>query len=236
MILPHPSRPLFLSRRVLPSIALALACTLAPVAAMAQGTPQNSAQNSAAPSNSWSQEEGMRIVNEVQKRLGNMSNYSVWDWITFGIQGKTIVLKGYASRPIVKSDAGNLLKKIKGVEGVDNQIAVLPLSSMDDRIRVSVYNRIYTYPSLRIYNANQGSLRRAVGPIGDNNIRMGGGVINFPPIGFHAIHIIVRNGHVALYGVVNNESDKSAAGIQANTAPGVFSVDNDLMVENPKKK
>lgn len=221
-------------RRLFPAVGLVLACALVPTRAMAQEAPQGATQNAAAPSNTWSQEDMVRIANEVQKRLGGMSNYSVWDWITFGFQGKTIVLKGYASRPVVKSEAGNLVKKIQGVEGVDNQIEVLPLSPMDDRVRISVYNRIYTYPSLRIYNANQGTLQRAIGPIANSNLRMGGGVVNYPPLGFNAIHIVVRNGRVTLFGVVNNASDKAAAGIQANTAPGVFSVDNDLIVANQK--
>jgi osmotically-inducible protein OsmY len=59
---------------------------------------------------------------------------------------------------------------------------------------------------------------------------MAGGITQNPPIGYHAIHIIVNNGHVALYGVVNNTMDSNIAYIQANGTPGVFSVDNDLVV------
>jgi osmotically-inducible protein OsmY len=64
---------------------------------------------------------------------------------------------------------------------------------------------------------------------------MAGGITNDPPRGFHGIHIIVKNGNVALYGVVNNESDAAIANIQANTTPGVFSVDNDLDVPGARK-
>lgn len=46
------------------------------------------------------------------------------------------------------------------------------------------------------------------------------------------IHIIVANGHVTLEGIVNNQGDKDAAGLQANTVPNVFSVTNNLRVEN----
>jgi hyperosmotically inducible protein len=46
------------------------------------------------------------------------------------------------------------------------------------------------------------------------------------------IHIIVKNGHVSLEGVVANESDKNIAGIRANGVSGVFSVKNNLTVEN----
>ena len=188
----------------------------------------------------WSQEDGTRIFQQVQKKLGGLTNFSVFDWITVGFHGKTLVLKGYASRPILKSDAENAVKGIPGVESVDNQIEVLPNSPNDDRIRAAVYNRIYTQPTLRKYNANQGSLAQALGPGGRSVALMAGGITNDPPLGFHAIHIIVKNGNVTLYGVVNNEMDKSIAGMQANSAPGAFSVDNDLIVQGaasqPKAK
>jgi hyperosmotically inducible protein len=194
------------------------------------------AQNQPAAAPIWSQQDGMRIVGEIQKALGGLTNYGVFDWITFGFHGKTIVLKGYASRPTLKSDAGNAVKRISGVEGVDNQIEVLPLSSNDDRIRAAVYNRIYTQPALSKYNANQGSLARAMGPGGRSVAMMAGGITNDPPLGFHAIHIVVKNGNVTLYGYVNNESDVAIAGMQANSAPGAFSVDNDLVVPQSASK
>jgi hyperosmotically inducible periplasmic protein len=65
---------------------------------------------------------------------------------------------------------------------------------------------------------------------------MAGGITNDPPRGFHAIHIIVKNGNVTLYGVVNNASDEAVAGMMANSTPGVFSVDNDLIVQGAAPK
>ena len=73
-----------------------------------------------------------------------------------------------------------------------------------------------------------------MGPGGAQFAMMGGGITNNPPIGYHAIHIIVNNGHVTLFGVVLNQSDASIAYIQANGTPGVFSVDNELVVEGSK--
>ena len=214
-----------LTRQILPVVAAAVVFSLAAPSIVAQ-----------TPGPTWSQQDGMRIVQEVQKKLGNLTNYSVFDWITFGIHGKTIVLKGYASRPILKSDAANALKGIPGIESVDNEIEVLPNSPNDDRIRAAVYSRIYTQPALRKYNANQGSLAQAMGPGGRRFAMMAGGITNDPPIGFHAIHIIVKNGNVILYGVVNNDMDKAIAGMQANSAPGAFSVDNDLIVQGAAAK
>ena len=103
---------------------------------------------------------------------------------------------GQVTRPTLKSDAGNVVKDIEGVEKVDNQIQVLPLSSMDDGIRMAEYRAIYGHPGLDRY------AMQAVPPI----------------------HIIVDNGKVTLEGVVANQGDKDMAGIRANTVSGVFSV------------
>jgi hyperosmotically inducible protein len=217
-----------MSRRMLPVIATAiLTLTISAPVVLAQNPT---------PGPTWSQEDTLRIVKEVQKKLGSLNNYSVFDWITFGIQGKTVILKGYASRPVLKDDAARSLKGIAGVDSVDNQIEVLPNSPFDDRIRAAVYNRIYTQATLRKYNANQGSLARALGPGGRSVALMAGGITNDPPLGYHAIHIIVKNGHVILYGVVLNQGDAAIAGMQANSAPGAFSVDNDIIVEGSTSK
>jgi osmotically-inducible protein OsmY len=213
------------TRRALPVIAAALIFGVAAPAVIAQN-----------PSPTWAQNDTLRIAKEVQKRLGSLTDYSVFDWITFGFHGKTVVLKGYASRPTLKSSAARVLKGIEGVESVDNQIEVLPNSPNDDRIRAAVYNRIYTQPSLRKYNANQGNIAQAIGPGGPSVGLLAGGITNDPPRGFHAIHIIVKNGNVTLYGVVNNQSDAAIAYMQANSTPGVFSVDNDLVVPGAPSK
>jgi len=200
-------------------VAASLCCVLVP-SVFAQNPPAT-----------WSGDDTTRVVNEVQKRLGRLTTYSVFDDINFTIKGKTIVLNGSASRPIVKSDAGNALKGIPGVDSVDNQMEVLPLSSLDDRIRAGVYNAIYTSPPLSKYNANAGR----VGGRNSSVARMAGGITNDPPLGFHAIHIIVKNGNVILKGAVLNSGDSSIAEIKANGVSGVFSVTNQIGIESSGK-
>lgn len=173
-----------------------------------------------------SQGDTSQIVSQVRKQITSLPDYSVFDWITFGIQGKTLILKGYASTPVLKQEVGRVVKGIQGIDSVDNQITVLPLSDSDDQIRVAVYNLIYGSPSLGKYNGNQGGLRG-----GGTLARMAGGITVDPPIGFHAIHIIVDNGHVTLYGNVLNSGDATMAKMRANMAPGAFSVDSNLTVE-----
>ncbi len=144
-----------------------------------------------------------RITREVRHELLMLPYFGVFDNIAFKVDGYTVTLLGQVTRPSTKSDAENVVKHIEGVEKVDNQIEVLPPSPMDDRLRLQLYRAIYGYPALEKY---------ALG-------------VQKP------IRIIVKNGHVTLEGVVDNEGDKNLAGVRANGVPGIFSVDNNLRVE-----
>jgi hyperosmotically inducible protein len=146
-----------------------------------------------------------RIAKEVRHQLVMLPYYGIFDDLAFRVNGSEVTLLGSVTRPTLKSDAENVTKRVEGVTKVDNQIKVLPLSSMDDRIRRAEYRAIYGDPAL--------STR----------------------YGFRAlpsIHIIVENGHVTLEGIVANEGDKNLVGIRANGVSGVFSVTNNLMVES----
>jgi len=144
-----------------------------------------------------------RITREVRHELVMLPYYGVFDNLAYRVDGSTVTLLGQVTRPTLKSDAGNVVKGIEGVTRVDNQIQVLPLSSMDDRTRIATYRAIFSKPGLDRY------AMQAVPPI----------------------HIIVDNGKVTLEGVVATEADKNEAGIAANGVSGVFSVANNLRVE-----
>jgi hyperosmotically inducible protein len=143
-----------------------------------------------------------RITREVRHELLMLPYFSVFDNIAYKVDGYTVTLLGQVVRPSLKSDAGNVVKHIEGVEKVDNQIEVLPTSPMDDRLRLSLYRSIYGYPALEKY---------AMG-------------VQKP------IRIIVKNGNATLEGVVDNDTDKNLAGLRANGVPGIFSVSNNLQV------
>jgi hypothetical protein len=170
------------------------------------------------------------MISDVRKQIVRLSQYGVFDHLWFGIVDRTIVLRGFASRPILKSAAGSAIKGIKGVEQVKNEIEVLPLSQNDDRIRASVYQRIYSSPALSKYTSNRGGPRRS-SPLTRNAL----GITNDPPIGYHSIHIIVKNGEVTLYGVVDNSFDFTVAEVQAKSAPLTFGVFNELVVARDEK-
>jgi hyperosmotically inducible protein len=170
------------------------------------------------------QQKILKIAKDIHKAIVTLPQYGVFDNINYGIKGSTVILRGEASRPVLKSSAENVTKKIEGVSEVQNDIEVLPLSPNDDKIRAGVYAAIYRYAPLQKYTANRG-------PRGGPSVaRMAAGITNDPPIGWHAIHIIVKNGNVTLNGVVDNETDQALAEMRANSVFGVFSVQNDLEV------
>jgi len=145
-----------------------------------------------------------RIVKEVHHELVLLPYYGVFDNLAYRVSPDgTVTLLGQVARPTLKSDAENAVKRIEGVERVDNQIQILPTSPMDDQIRVATYRAIYGNSVLSPYGL------RAVPPI----------------------HIIVNQGHVTLEGAVAKQMDKQVAEMQAKSVPNVFSVTNNLRVE-----
>lgn len=145
-----------------------------------------------------------------QKLIGDINNSRIgygttaFNAISVEVRGNgTVILGGFAYGPVDASTAYNLAANTKGVREVINRIHVDPPSPQDDRIRHMEYRAIYLRaPQLNKY---------ALNPV-------------------KPIRIQVENGHVTLYGQVDNEADKQVAGIQANSVPGVFSVTNNLQV------
>jgi hyperosmotically inducible periplasmic protein len=156
------------------------------------------AQNSARPS----AQSVERIQKEVRHELVMLPFLGVFDNLAYKVDGYNVTLMGQVTRPTLKSDAENVVKRIEGVERVDNQIEVLPTSPMDDRLRRRLYQAIYGYPALQRYD--------------------------MPVI--KPIRIIVKNGNVTLEGVVDSEGDKNIANIRARSVSGTFSVTNNLVV------
>src|SRR5947209_6397718 len=112
------------------------------VSAIAQ---DNSAIAQNAPVSPKSEE---RVQREVRHELLMLPYLGVFDNIAYMVDGLNVTLYGQVSRPVLKSDAENAVKRIEGVERVDNQIEVLPTSPMDDELRLRVYRAIYGYPAL----------------------------------------------------------------------------------------
>jgi osmotically-inducible protein OsmY len=161
-----------------------------------------------------------------------LSGYSLFDNISYLINddGSTVTLRGQVAKPALKTSAERVVQRLEGVEKVVNEIEVLPNSPNDERVRAGVYVRVYGHPTLSRYNPNRGA------PLFPSTARRNFGISADPPAGRHPIHIIVKNGHVTLEGVVNTEGDKTIAGLQANSTPGAFSVTNNLVVAKAGEK
>ncbi len=148
-----------------------------------------------------------RLIKEVRHQLVMLPWYSVFDNLTYQVEGDKVTLSGQVVLPTMKSDAESAVKNIEGVASVVNNIEVLPVSPMDDQLRRALFRAIY---------GDSGLSRYAIQAV--------------PPI-----HIIVKNGSVTLEGVVDNEMDKNLAGLRANQTANVFSVQNNLVVAGKSK-
>ncbi len=122
--------------------------------------------------------------------------------ITVEVQNGVVTLAGHAVGPVSADSAVGVAANTKGVKDIVNNIQVDPLSPFDDRIRIQAFRTIYSFPTLSKYASDPAK----------------------------PIRISVANGVVTLYGTVDSTQDKDAAGIRANTVPGVFKVINNLQV------
>jgi hyperosmotically inducible protein len=129
---------------------------------------------------------------------------NIFNAITLGVENGVVTLAGHARTDVDKDSAVSLVSTYPGVKDVVNDIEVDPVSIMDDQTRMAVARAVYANSVLNKY---------AIDPA-------------------KPIRISVQNGHVELYGVVDSQTDKDIANIQANTVPGVFSVKNYLQVAN----
>jgi hyperosmotically inducible periplasmic protein len=144
------------------------------------------------------------INSQVHRKLAELPWYGVFDNLAYQVNGTEVILSGQlvSEHDTTKSQAVNAVKRIPGVTNVVDNIEVLPVSMFDDQIRRAEYRSVFSKSDLGRYT---------MGPIPQ-------------------VHIIVRNGHVFLEGVVMNQMDKTVAEIAAKTVGGVFSVTNNLKI------
>ena len=149
-----------------------------------------------------SQEE---FVKELVSAVLRYARFTVFDDVGFQIEEEGIVvLTGYVTDPIKKTELEERVGKVTGVRKLKNVIEVLPVGGGDDRIRRTLYNNIYGH-HLFVQYANRAQ----------------------PPI-----RIIVNRGRVMLSGAVRNRLEQMQAGSIARSTFGVFGVDNRLQI-NP---
>src|ERR1700722_867338 len=146
----------------------------------------------------------LSLSDQVHHQLVMLPWYGVFDNIEYQVNGTEVILKGQviSEHGTTKDDAEKFVGAIPSVTNVINEIEILPPSRFDDQIRRAEYRTVFSKADLGRYT---------LGAIPQ-------------------VHIIVKNGHVTLEGVVMNQMDKNMAGIFANSVPGVFSVENNLRI------
>jgi hyperosmotically inducible protein len=150
-----------------------------------------------------------QLAQKIVHEIRMYPRYTIFDNVNVNVHDGEVDLGGQVSQPFKKADMGRLAQHVAGVRSVTNEIQVLPTSLFDDRLRLQIARSIYRDPALSRY-----------------------AIQAIPPI-----HVIVDNGHVTLEGVVNNEMEKTIAGVRASQVGLSFGqVVNNLRVENPAKK
>ena len=156
-----------------------------------------------APALVWGGTGAKTLDEKVRHELNVLPFFSVFDYLTYRVDGDKVILMGEVTRPVLKHDAETVVSRISGVSAVDDQIKVLPLSGFDDRIRLAEFRTVYGNTVLQRY-----------------------AVVPSAPI-----RIVVKNGNVTLEGFVHSQMDRSVAGVAASAVPGVFSVTNNLAID-----
>ncbi len=129
------------------------------------------------------------------------SFYGIFDYVGGSIDDGVVTLTGYVTNEYKAGKMVELVSRVEGVREIQNQIEVLPVSSFDDQLRVSIATQIYgdvLMPHMRI---------RA------------------------RLHIIVDHLRVTLVGTVFSEVEKRRAEHIARQIPGVLSLQSNLEVE-----
>jgi osmotically-inducible protein OsmY len=141
------------------------------------------------------------IERDVNKKLRGMIRNTVFDHITFEVDGSTVVLGGKVISLGAKSEAASAVKRVAGVSHVVNNIEELSPSPSDARIR---RDALRTFAS-----SGLGRYFSEINP---------------------EVRIIVDRGRITLEGFVSGSGDYNSMNIYANGIPGVFQVTNNLVI------
>ena len=160
----------------------------------------------------------------MQRALERLPYYGVFDFMAFNVARGAVTLTGYAYQGSLRDAAESATRRVSGVDEIANRVELLPASQNDDRIRWATFYRVYTDAFLSRYaTGGPDQIRREI----SDSRRFPG---MHQPLGTYAIHIVVRNGHTTLFGVVDNQGDRQIAEMRAREVSGVFSVANELEI------
>jgi osmotically-inducible protein OsmY len=127
----------------------------------------------------------------------------MFDYFALGVKDGVVTVEGQDLTGVGRDEALADIQGMPGVKDVIANITLEPVSPMDDGLRLRAARAIYRDSVLGKY---------AIDPA-------------------RPIRIIVDNGHLTLYGSVENSMDRNIAGIRANQLFGAFTVENKLVVD-----
>ena len=148
----------------------------------------------------------LAVFKDVSNQVLGYVNFTVFDDISAAVEDGIVTLTGQVTMPYKKEDIARRVSRVAGVNVVQNKIQVAPVSIFDDELRFRIARAIYGNPAFWHY-ANMAQ----------------------PPI-----HIVVKNGHVTLAGVVNSNVERALARSLA-TGLGAFDVNNALKTDDEMK-
>jgi len=149
---------------------------------------------------------------QLQQKLAQKLTYvrvgydNTFDYFALGVKDGVVTVEGKDRTGVGRDEALADVANMPGVKDVIENVSVEPVSMFDDGLRLRTARAIYRDPVLSKY---------AIDPA-------------------QPIRIIVENGHVTLYGIVDSTMDKTVAGLRAGQIFGAFTVENKLEVKgNP---
>ncbi len=144
---------------------------------------------------------------ELAKKLASSLRYervgygNLFNALSLAVNHGIVTLNGEVRTPADQAAYLDLVQRTPGVKGVVNNVRVAPVSTFDDGLRIRLARAIYGDSMLSKY---------AMDPAAP-------------------IRIVVDNGHVTLYGAVDNNVDRQVAEMRARQVFGAFSVENRLV-------
>ena len=144
----------------------------------------------------------LQVFNDIADQVNRYTQLTIFDSISADVNDGHVVLSGWVTMPYKRDDIEKRVRKVDGVNVVDNKIGVLPVSQFDDELRFRIARAIYSHSSFWQYAAMAN-----------------------PPI-----RIVVNHGRVTLEGVVQSNVERMLARSLA-TGFGAFEVRNELKTD-----
>lgn len=154
----------------------------------------------------------LQVFNDIASQVNRYTQLTIFDSISASVDEGRVVLTGWVTMPYKRDDLERRVRKVAGVETIDNKINVLPVSQFDDELRFRIARAIYGHSLFWNY-AN---------------------MVN-PPI-----RIVVNRGRVTLEGVVQSNVERQlarslAAGFGAFDLKNALKTDAEVREEMERK-